>query len=408
MLRGMLTIAVLFATQAPISVDDFPPDLRDQAKEVEQVRKQYPDNPCVLYQVASLYATAGLTDQALATLREMVSKHAGLDPRTRHAAFQKLATNLDYLRLKQQIHGDNPPVLRARSAFTIAEADLIPEGIAWSAKQQRFYLGSVKRKIIEVDSAGHARAFVRTAENGLGVVVGLRVDDQRGELCVVSEQMAPHPDLIRAIFRYRLSDGKLLAKYPVKDGEADLVNDLVVALDGTLYATASNSGSLLRIVRGSASAEVFLAPHSLPDPNGITLSRDGKFLFVAGWYGITRIDLRTKAAQLLKTSTQIAAGCFDGLYEYEGDLVGIQNCVHDTGRVLRLHLNAQRDTIVSAQVLESYNPLFDGITTGAIANHRLYFMANTQFHKMGPGGLIPANAKFNPIQVLQLDLENAR
>jgi len=402
----MLTLALLLATQ--LSVNDFPPDLREQAKEIEQVRQQFPDNACVLYQVAELDARAGRTDQALVALKKMAAKHAGLDPRTRDVGFQKLASNPDYLRLKQEIRRDNPPVLHARPTFTIAEADLIPEGIAWSAKQQRFYLGSVKRKIIEVDSTGDARDFARTAENGLGVVVGLRVDEQHGELWAVSEQMSPQPGLVRGIFRYRLSDQKLLAKYPVNDGEADLLNDLVVASDGTLYATASNSGSLIRISPGNSSVKVFFPPHSLPDPNGITISRDGNFLFIAGWYGITRVDLKTRAAQLLKSSPQIAAGCFDGLYEYEGDLIGIQNCVHDTGRVLRLRLNPQRDSIISAQVLESYNPLFDGITTGAIADHRFYFMANTQFHKMGSDGTIPSSAKFHPIQILQLDLGTNR
>ena len=404
MLRG-LAIALLFATQMPL--DDFPPDLREQASEVEQVREQYPDNACVLYQVAELYARANRIDQALATLKQMAAKHAGLDPRTRDAGFRKLALNPDYIRLKREIRRESPPVLQAHAAFTIRETNLLPEGIAWSAKQKRFYLGSVKRKIIEVDATGRARDFAPAAENGLGVVVGLRVDDQRGELWVVSEQMSPQPGLVRGIFRYRLDDGKLLQKYPVKDGEADLVNDVVVAPDGTLYATASNSGSLIRVSPGSSFAEVFLPPHSLPDPNGISVSRDGRFLFIAGWYGITRLDLKTKTKQLLGGSPETAAGCIDGLYEYEGDLIGIQNCVHDTGRVLRLRLNPQGDAIVSAQVLESYNPLFDGITTGAIANHRFYFMANTQFHKMGPGGTIPLPDKFDPIQVLQLELKHS-
>lgn len=404
MFRGLLTIAFLFAAQAHITGKDFPPELREQAAEIQTAHQQYPDNPCVLYQLAALYAKANRPTDALATLREMAAKHSGVDPRLRDG-FQSLATNPEFLEIKQQIRRDNPPVLHALLAFTIAEADLIPEGIAWSEKQHRFYLGSVKRKIIEVDAKGNARDFVPASSDGLGVVVGLRADDQRGELWAASEQMAPHPGLVRGVFRYRLSDGKLLAKYPVKDGDADLVNDLTVAPDGTLYATASNSGSLVRVQPGKPDAEIFLPPHSLPDPNGITVTRDGRFLFVAGWYGITRVDLQTKATALLKSSPQIAAGCFDGLYEYQGDLVGIQNCVHDPGRVLRLRLNPARDTIVSAQVLESYNPLFDGVTTGAIAGHDFYFMANTQIHKMGVGGTIPADAKFDPIRVLQLNLE---
>jgi sugar lactone lactonase YvrE len=402
-LRECLAAALVIALYPQLPISDLPPELREQAVDIEKARQQYPDNPCILYQVAAIYARAHRPDDAIAALREMASKHAGLDPRLRDG-FQSLADSPEFLRLKKQIRRDNPPIRNAQPAFAIAESDLIPEGVAWSEKQKRFYLGSLKRKIIEVDPAGRARDFVAPADNGLGVVVGLRVDDQRGELWAASEQMAPHPGLVRGIFRYRLSDGMLLAKYPVRDGEADLVNDLVVAPDGALYATATNSGSLVSIRPGSATAEIFFPPHSLPDPNGITVSRDGHFLFVAGWYGITRVDLKTKQTQLLKSSPQIAAGCFDGLYEYRGDLVGIQNCVHDTGRVLRLHLNSARDTILSAQVLESYNPLFDAVTTGAIAGNRFYFMANTQIHKIGPDGSVPAGVWFNPIHVLQLDL----
>jgi sugar lactone lactonase YvrE len=391
------------ALQQRLPVNDLPANLRDQAAEVQRALDQYPDNACVLYQVAALYAQAGHAEQALATLRDMASKRAGLDPRLRDG-FQSLAATPEFLRLKQQIRRDNPPVRNAQPAFTIAEADLTPEGIAWSEKQHRFYLGSMKRKIIEVDDAGHARDFVTTADQGLGIVVGLRVDDRRGELWAASERMSPQPGLVRGVFRYRLSDGKLVGKYPVRDGNADLVNDLVVAPDGTLYATATNSGSLVRVRPGSATAEIFLPPHSLPDPNGITVSRDGRFLFVAGWYGITRVDLKSRATQLLKSSSQIAGGCLDGMYEYHGDLVGIQNCIHDSGRVLRLRLNPQRDTIVSVQVLESYNPLFEGITTGAIVGNRFYFMANTQIHNIAPDGSIPVSVRFNPIHVLRLNL----
>jgi sugar lactone lactonase YvrE len=405
--RTLLLFLLLLRPSAQLPISDLPRELRKQATEIETVRQQYPDNPCVLYQVAELLAKAGRTQQALATLHDMAAKHAGVDPRVRDG-FQSLAANAEFLRLKREIRRDNPPVLNARVAFSIAEADLLSEGIAWSEKRQRFYLGSVKRKIIELDAAGHARDLVAPADNGLGVVIGLRVDDQRGELWAASEQISPHPGLVRGIFRYRLSDGKFLAKYPVRVGEADLVNDLTVAPDGTLYATATDSGSLLRIRPENSVAEIFLPPHSLPDPNGITATPDGRFLFVAGWYGITRVDLKTKETHLLKSSPQIAAGCFDGLYEYAGDLVGIQNCVHDTGRVMWLHLNSSRDTILSAQVLESYNPLFDGITTGAIAGNHFYFMANTQFHKMGPGDSIPPRQTFDPIRILQFDLDPAR
>lgn len=72
---------------------------------------------------------------------------------------------------------------------------------------------------------------------------------------------------------------------------------------------------------------------------------------------------------------------------------------------MRLRLNPQRDTIVSAQVLESYDPLFELPTTGAIVGNRFYFMANTQIHNIAPDGSIRAGMHFNPIHVLRLNLD---
>jgi hypothetical protein len=55
--------------------------------------------------------------------------------------------------------------------------------------------------------------------------------------------------------------------------------------------------------------------------------------------------------------------------------------------------------IMSARVLESYNPMFDGVTTAAIAGNDLYFQANTQFRKVGD-----PDAKFDSIKILRLSL----
>jgi hypothetical protein len=47
--------------------------LRAQAAGVQQPWDQYPDNACMLYQVAAMYAQADRAGQALATLRDMAS-----------------------------------------------------------------------------------------------------------------------------------------------------------------------------------------------------------------------------------------------------------------------------------------------------------------------------------------------
>jgi sugar lactone lactonase YvrE len=213
----------------------------------------------------------------------------------------------------------------------------------------------------------------------------------------VSEQIAPLPGAVIGVFRYRLPDGALVRAYPVPATMGSLLNDLAIGPDGSAYVTSTRTGALLRIdPRGGV--EHFLPPGSLPDPNGVTLSGDGTALYVAGWYTVTRVELATRKTARLGKPRGVADGCFDGLYAHRGDLVGVQNCVHQPGRVLRLHLSRDGRRIRRVSVLESSNPLFDGVTTGAVAGDRFYFGANTQFRKLKSG------EPFVPVSILVLGL----
>lgn len=53
-----------------------------------------------------------------------------------------------------RIRSANPPIVRSRLAFTIAERDLQPEGIAFDARSRSVFAGSFKGKIVRVDQAG--------------------------------------------------------------------------------------------------------------------------------------------------------------------------------------------------------------------------------------------------------------
>jgi sugar lactone lactonase YvrE len=383
------------------SLGNFPDSMRDDVANVAKAFAQYPGDPCVLYEVAALQARAGHVQQALQAIRAMMATGAGLDPRERDG-FASLRDNADYQALKAEIRRQNPPVLNARKAFEIAEGDLVPEGVAYSTTTHQMYLGSIKRKIIAVSPDGVARDFVKPATGGLNSVVGIRVDDARGELWATSDAIgAKPPDAVIGLLRFRLSDGTLIKRYPIDPSVADLLNDLTVAPDGFVYVTATHSGTVIRL--DPRSGEVKRIAGDLPGPNGITVTPDGKYLFVAGDYTITRIELASGATHVLDKSNAIADGCFDGLYwEKDRSLVGIQNCVHATGRVMRLTLTPDLDGIVSATVLESYNPVFDRITTAAIAGHDLLFVANTQFNKVKNDGTLIE--PFNPLVVLRLDL----
>jgi sugar lactone lactonase YvrE len=392
-------VGLLGAKSSPqLDPSSFPPQMKEEVEEINVVYRQFPDEAAVLYQVAALEARAGHKQQAMDALKKMNATGAGLDPRSRN--FGSLADDPEFKKLKAQIQAANPPVLNARLAYTINEGNLLAEGIAYSAKTRKLYLGSM-RKIVSLSEDGKYEVFVQPATGGLAAVIGIRVDDERGELWAVSNVIKDKsPDMVTGLFRFALADGKLIKAYPIESAQQEMLNDVAVAKDGSAYATASVSGALWKVSPSTEQAEKFLPDKSLPDPNGIAATPDGKYLVVAGWYGITRVDLRTKKTKLLEKPDNIADGCVDGLYLYKSAIIGVQNCVHETGRIMRYETMFDWSKITSAHVLESYNPMFDGITTAAIAGDDLYFEANTQLQKMGK-----PDAKFDTIKILRLNLK---
>jgi sugar lactone lactonase YvrE len=402
---GALVVLVAAAVAAVPSLvpSRLPPPLRKDAEEVAHAQAIAPNDPCVLYEVASLYAQAGDNTNALAALRAMAATGAGLDPRA--GEFGTLLDSAEAKAIVAEIRTRNPPVLRARVAFTVASDALLPEGVAWSARTKKLYLGG-PRQIGAVDEHGKLETFAHDA--GFASLLGLRVDDPRGELWAVAR--APghaQPGASGGLFRFRLADGALVRAYPLADDGKHALNDLVVASDGTVYASATNSGTVVRLDPKSGRFDDFVPPGTVPDANGITLSPDGRYLFVASWYNITRIEIATRAAVVLRKPDAIADGCNDGLYFYGArSLIGVQNCVHATGRVMRYELGPDLTSIARAEVLESYNPKFAPPTTGAIAGDTLLVVANPQIRKIGPDGRL--KAPLDPFVVLRVPLAPAR
>ncbi len=374
-----------------LAPEKLPADLQEFARQIDAVHRQHPDEAAVLYWLAVVHTRAGHREQALAALEKMHALGGGLDPRAKD--FGPLQEDAAFQALKARIRREHPPVLRAKVAYAV-QGEWLGEGIAYSSATGKLYgLGS-KGQIVAVSNDGAVKELVPAGTGGLADALGFRVDDARGELWVVSNALGERKaGSVLGLLKFRLADGALLKAYPIEGADTQMLNDVAIAPDGTAYATASGSGVLWTVPPGGQVAVKFL--DGLPDPNGIAVTPDGRLLLVAGWYGITRVELATRKAQLLSKPANVVSGCNDGLYLYQADIIGIQNCVHDSGRVLRYRTADDWTRIVSAEVLESYNPDFDGIATGAIDGDSLLLHANRKSNKRSPAV---------PLKVLRIPL----
>jgi hypothetical protein len=366
-----------------------------------------PDQPDVLYTLSKAEALSGDAPAALAHLGRVVAMgyatEAASDP-----AFASLAGLPGFRSLAPAIAENAKPVANAAPAFTLPEADLIPEGIAWDSRGRRLFVGSLaKRKIVAVSSKGEVRDFVPSGRDGMALVLGMKVDPARSSLwaCTADGDPAEGENTARrsALFRFDLETGKTLQKIPSPAGGRHLFNDLALADDGTVYLTDSEAGAVYRLPPGAEAVDALAPSGTLVYPNGIALSDDGRLLYVAHDSGIRVWDLARRRDFPLTAPDAVTLAGIDGLSFHGGALVAVQNGL-PPHRVVLFTLGPSGDRVTGLRVLERGNPLFEIPTTGAVAGDAYYFMANTQLRALGPGGVVKEPEKRKPVVILKLDL----
>jgi sugar lactone lactonase YvrE len=378
--------------------------LAERIRAAERRLAAAPDDPALLFELGFRHARAGDSAAALSLLERVAAQRTGIDP---EGSYDRLREMPAYRALLSRIRRDFPPVTASTVAFTIPERDLIPEGIAYDPASGRFFIGSIqKRKIVAVSPEGAVTDFVPSGRDGLGMVLGLRVDSARRLLwaaCMFRVRSGEGAEEERSgLGAFELPSGRL-ARRILLDPGAHTLNDLVVTRAGHVYVTDSEASEIYHLAPGGTRLDRIVDSARIFRPNGIALSPDESRLFVAAWPSIVVVDLRSGAVRPLRHAPNVVTGGIDGLYFHQGSLIGVQNDVHP-GRVLRYRLTAPLDSIEWEDVLQSYHPRFEQPTTGAIAGDGLYLLANPQLAKQREGGTTVPLEQLNPVVILRVDL----
>jgi hypothetical protein len=199
--------------------------------------------------------------------------------------------------------------------------------------------------------------------------------------------------------------GKLIRKYTLsRKTDAHLFNDLAINSRGDVFVTDSRAGTVYWVSRATERLAVFTPPLKIEAANGIAISDDGTKLYVAGFAeGITVVDVASRSHHAIAHPADLCLATIDGLSFYNGSLIAIQNGVM-AHRVVRYRLARDLNKIEGFEILDRRNPVYEGITTGTIADGAFYFMANTQLDKVVDGKIAP-NVQLNSIKILKIDLK---
>ena len=402
---GLLLIFVIatatFCSAEPTS--DAKSVARARLERIESVRKERPNDGVLIFYEAITRIELGDRDAAFALLRSLKGRKLGLVP-VRDAGFEAAWSDPEFQKIREKLAQDEPRTPDAAVAFRLADPKLIPEGIAYDPKQERLFIGSVaQKKIVSATRKGEVKDFSKLEDN-LDCVLGLFVDAAHEQLYAVSTNGFLDEAQKRrrnAILDYDLKKDLLVNRYDAPD--ANQLNDLTVAADGTIYATDSASGTLFRKRAAEKTLTPFGPKSALPGANGITLGADGS-LYVAISTGIARIDFSTGApTRLPQPDTVVTGGC-DGLYWYKGDLVGIQN-VTNPGRVIRIVLADEGTRILGITVLQSYHhPEFTEPTTGTLAANVFYVLANSYVGHLQPNGSLKNPEQLKPTAIVAVSM----
>ncbi|HEV2568584.1 hypothetical protein [Sphingomonas sp.] len=279
---------------------------------VREVHALLPGNATIRFRLARAHALNGQRDAALAELRTLARQGFGYKL-SEELAFAAWADDPEFRQVEATLLANNGGDIRSRLGSIPLADELRGEAIAWSPASKSFLLGG-KGGVYSLDRDGRGQRLLAGWAEG---VLGIRPDPATGSflVCVSNEKVKT-----AQVARHRLSDGAVLATYPLPATGA-LCNDIAI-LPGDGFAVTDSNNSLVFRLENDRLAPVRL---TLPIflPNGIAADPAGR-LFVADANGIVVHDLTTSESWQLEPETSSFAA-LDGMVWHEGALIGVQN-----------------------------------------------------------------------------------
>ena len=353
-------------------------ELRKQLALGEQLLGKTPDRAAVLYFIAATHALLREPHEAIVNLKECIAAKEGFDP-SGDPIFRGLKFSTEFQQLVGIAHKNFPEVSRAQIAFVVPEKDLIPEGLAYDPAQDVFYLSSLHlKKILRIprQEPEHFSDFVLTDRYALLPVLGIRMDPTDGSVWSASWLDNGKTELVHFD-----RNGTLLGRFSLAEESKHGFNDLVVLRDGSVFVTDTAGSQVYRFDPQKKTFQALALNRAVFEPNGIAISDDQQFLFIADQFGVLRYEIRSGHATDVSPGTSNTLAGADGLYWYKGSLVAIQNGI-GSPRIAAFQLSDDGLRVMKTTILENRSAFTTLPTTGAIRGDKFYFIINSQIDNL--------------------------
>lgn len=340
---------------------------------------------------------SGDTAGALALTAKAAERGLALDL-SGHEAFDALTAHPDFRPIADRMKANLTPLGDTLVHAVHDDAGLLPEAYARDG-DARQYVGSVRTgRIIDFRDG-----VVATAPGG---VFDIEIRDGRIWAAVNNQlayESADPENKFAAVMVFDRKTGALTRDLRVAQADV-LLGDLEVGDDGAAYASDSVTPRLFRLRSDDERLTVFAADPRFVNLQGIALDEDNHRIFVADYLtGLFVIDTRTATVQPINNTIDAHLGGVDGLYLYNGDLIGIQNGTTPQ-RIVRIGLNADGTDAVRFEVLARNLPEWNEPTHGAVEGGVFYYIATSNWPAYDDEGRVRPEAELKPVRIMKVPL----
>ena len=372
---------------------------------VEELLKQRPNDATLHFFLARFRAQLGEAPAVAAALEKVAELGDGFLP-PKADGFEKVWEDAAFRAAYARLESKLPRLDFAPTAFELEDRTIIPEGIAYDAPSRSFFVGSIAQgRVLRVGQDHSVTEFVGV-DAQLDPILGIAVDSPRRIVYVVSTSALTERGRERprnAVVAFDADSRKLVKRYDVPG--AQQLNDVAIARGGRVFASDSQSGAIYEIaVKGPGPSREVVGPNQIRGSNGLAVSPDATKIYVAHSTGLAVVDIATGNFKRMANNTRENVAAIDGLYEWQGELIGVENAT-SPGRVVIITLGRNGESIERVRTLLSHhhNRLYEP-TTGAIAGDSFYLLAATGVTHFDAQGRIDRPDAVPPPTVLRVPL----
>ncbi|MBS0664570.1 MAG: hypothetical protein JSR48_14985 [Verrucomicrobia bacterium] len=341
------------------------------------------DSPRDLVNLASAQTRAGQPDAAITTLRRLADLRivVRLENLPDFAPLRKLPA---YSAIYSALADNARPSGAAQVVAELPAMDSIIEGVACRAAMNEWFFGDVRQRCVwRRDANGRVTRF-SPPDGDLQGVFNVTVDEPRRLLWLSTSALpeikgfAPALKGRGGICALDLDSGQIRRRVELDaDGRDHCLGDLLLAPDGTLYATDSVAPVIWRLAPGGTRLEPWLESPEFASLQGLALVDRGRLLLVSDYAnGLWRIDLATRRPVLIPPVANFTQLGLDGLLADGDRVVAVQNGISPQ-RVVRLTFDRDYRRVTSSEVLAAAQPRLDDLSLATFAGSRIHVIARS-------------------------------